>query len=255
MPPLAHHLILHYYFFNHNQSITPQMIKTTTFREVFISNVSLLVPEKAIFDYLQTNIWKNFRDIMGIAVIGVSLDKANITLNIGDTKQLTVNISPTYALDKTIIWVSSNSTIAARYSGTITALEVGMAIITAITNDGGFTAECLVTVNPATTPIRDVSKTNNKKFGILLEKSIVSDKAEMLVKLPNDKVAETKIVIYDNIGNVVFETLGKSAETFTWNLKNKAGRFMGNGSYLIVAEAKGASGKVYRYSEKIGVKR
>jgi len=53
----------------------------------------------------------------------------------------------------------------------------------------------------------------------------------------------------------VFETNGKNTDTFVWNLKNKAGRFVGNGSYLVVAQGKGLNGKVYAYSAKLGVKR
>jgi len=105
------------------------------------------------------------------------------------------------------------------------------------------------------TPIRAVKKSDSK-HGILLAKNIVSDKAEFEIILPdNDKILEVKTVIYDNIGNVVYKTNGKNTETFVWNLNNTAGRAVANGTYLIVAQAKGMSGKLYVYSTKIGVKR
>jgi hypothetical protein len=53
----------------------------------------------------------------------------------------------------------------------------------------------------------------------------------------------------------LFETSGKSTDTFSWHLTNKAGRSVGNGSYLIVVEAKGMSGKTFVYSTKVGVKK
>jgi len=52
----------------------------------------------------------------------------------------------------------------------------------------------------------------------------------------------------------VFDANGRT-DSFVWDLTNKTGRNVANGSYLVIAEAKGVSGKVYRYSAKIGVKR
>jgi flagellar hook assembly protein FlgD len=90
----------------------------------------------------------------------------------------------------------------------------------------------------------------------LLEKNIVSDKAQMRIVLPDDdKVQEAKIVIYDNVGNVVFETAAGRDGKATWNLRNSAGRYVANGGYLVIAEVKGISGKVYAYSAKVGVRR
>jgi hypothetical protein len=103
-----------------------------------------------------------------------------------------------------------------------------------------------------TVSIKDVQKSNGK-HGIMLMNNIVSNKAEMKVVLPNnEKTAEAKIVIYDNIGNVVFETLARNGKA-DWNLTNSTGRNVANGTYLIVAEAKSTNGKVYRYSAKVGV--
>jgi len=81
------------------------------------------------------------------------------------------------------------------------------------------------------------------------------DKVEISVVLPNnEKIAEAKIVIYDNLGNIVFRRNGKYS-TLTWDLTNNAGRFVANGTYLIIAEIKTARGTDYHYSAKLGVKR
>jgi hypothetical protein len=101
------------------------------------------------------------------------------------------------------------------------------------------------------TPVRDKKKSDNK-HGILLEKSVVSQFAKISVKTPEQ--ARIDLAIYDNTGNVVFETSGKNTDTFVWDLTNAAGRNVANGSYLIVAEAKGAK-RTYAYSAKVGVKR
>jgi len=105
----------------------------------------------------------------------------------------------------------------------------------------------------AATPINKIQKSDGR-VGIRLSKTVVSDKAEFEVILPdNDKAAEVKVVIYDNTGNVVFETSGRGK--LSWNLTNGAGRSVANGTYLIIAEARGANGGVYAYSAKVGVRR
>jgi len=55
-------------------------------------------------------------------------------------------------------------------------------------------------------------------------------------------------------GNVVFNTTVRG-DRILWNLTNSAGRFVANGSYLVVVEAKGTSGKVHQYNTKFGVNR
>jgi len=108
------------------------------------------------------------------------------------------------------------------------------------------------TTPPIDTPIKNIQKSDGRVGIRLTSGNIVSDKAEFEVVLPNDKVLEVKAVIYDNTGNVVFEKTQNSTK-FVWNLTNGAGRSVANGSYLIVAEAKGAKG-TYAYSAKVGVK-
>jgi len=90
-------------------------------------------------------------------------------------------------------------------------------------------------------------------FGILLENAIVSDIAKISVITP--ETATINVRVLDNLGNFVFQTSGRSTDVFAWNLTNAAGRFVGNGTYLVVVEATGISGKRYLYSARIGVSR
>jgi hypothetical protein len=102
------------------------------------------------------------------------------------------------------------------------------------------------------TPI-SISQKSDKKHGIVIEKNpVTSDFAEIKIKTPEK--SEVKLTVYDNIGNVVYETMTRDGKVM-WNLTNSAGRNVANGSYLVVAEVKGVSGKTYRYSAKLGVKR
>ena len=100
-----------------------------------------------------------------------------------------------------------------------------------------------------------------KNNGIILENAVVSDFARISVKTPEP--ASVTVRIFDNSGNTVFTesiSYGQVSNlplqhAIVWNLSNPAGRFVANGAYLIIAEAKGQSGRIYRYSANIGVNR
>ena len=101
-------------------------------------------------------------------------------------------------------------------------------------------------------------KKSDKRYGIRLAQNIVSERAEMTIVLPsNERIIETKIVIYDMTGNVVHSgaSTASTGSATNWDLRNSAGRFVANGTYLVIAEVRGASGMVYAYSARLGVKR
>jgi hypothetical protein len=100
-----------------------------------------------------------------------------------------------------------------------------------------------------------LNKVGTKRYGIIINKNPVTTTNSAEIKVKNQEQSQINLIVYDNLGSVVFETTGKSSETFVWNLKNKAGRFVGNGTYLVVAEAKSMGGKTYVYSAKLGIKR
>ena len=85
-------------------------------------------------------------------VDGVKLSKNTITLFPDETAELTASVSPANATDKSITWESKNADVASVKNGIITARKAGETIITVKTTDGGFTAECRVTVKTAVEP-------------------------------------------------------------------------------------------------------
>jgi len=114
-------------------------------------------------------------------------------------------------------------------------------------------AELSLVVNEADTPIKG-KQSRNSKFGILLEKNpITDDVARISLKTPEK--SQIKITIYDNTGSVVFEKDAIFNGETQWDLRNPAGRIVANGSYLVIAQARGLSGKIYEYRAKLGVKR
>lgn len=87
--------------------------------------------------------------VMTIAtrVAGLTVSPAELTMDVGDTAQLTATVTPEDASNKAVVWSSSDESIATVDSnGVVTAKAVGKATITATTVDGGYTASCQVTV-------------------------------------------------------------------------------------------------------------
>ena len=79
-----------------------------------------------------------------VAVTGVELSRNSATLEVGGTLELTATVTPDNATDKEVSWASSAPSVATVEGGTVTAVSVGTASITATA--GGINATCLVTV-------------------------------------------------------------------------------------------------------------
>lgn len=79
-------------------------------------------------------------------VTSVTLDKINITLNVGETATLTETVHPNDATNKVVSWTSSNPIVAIVDNGLVTARSEGVATITVITEDGKYKTECTVIV-------------------------------------------------------------------------------------------------------------
>ncbi len=82
-----------------------------------------------------------------VSASGITLSAQDMTLLVGQTDKLTATVLPENTTDKTVTWTSDNEAIAAvSADGTVTAVSVGIANITATCGDA--TATCRVTVNP-----------------------------------------------------------------------------------------------------------
>ncbi len=93
-----------------------------------------------------------------IQVSSVSLDKTSFAITEGESETLSAIISPTNATDQSVIWSSSDESVASVSSGgVVTAKAAGSATITVKTNDGGKTATCSVTVLAKTVSVTGVS--------------------------------------------------------------------------------------------------
>lgn len=100
-----------------------------------------------------------------IAVTEVKLDKTELTLYEGEEETLTASVLPDDATDKTIVWTSSDNSIATFESGKVKAVGKGIAKITA--SAGGKSASCDIEV---LRPVSGISL-NKTTLEIPLEKT------------------------------------------------------------------------------------
>ena len=82
-----------------------------------------------------------------IGVLSAVMDKTAVCITPGETEQLAVIIEPQNAVNKNIIWTSWDESVATVKDGTVTGVAYGKTMITAATEDGGYTAKCEVTVS------------------------------------------------------------------------------------------------------------
>ncbi|MGP0584272.1 PA14 domain-containing protein, partial [Paenibacillus timonensis] len=82
-----------------------------------------------------------------VPVSGITLDKSNLELAVGETIQLSATVAPMDATDATYTWTSDFPGVATvSTDGLITGVGPGTTGITATTVDGGYKASALVTV-------------------------------------------------------------------------------------------------------------
>ena len=80
-----------------------------------------------------------------IGTTGITLNKTNQTVYVGDTVSLTATVSPSNATNKSVTWSSSNNGVATVSNGSVKAVSEGSATITAKAS-GGQTATFTITV-------------------------------------------------------------------------------------------------------------
>lgn len=139
-----------------------------------------------------------------VAVTGVTLDKETLEFTLGSeplSETLTATVLPEGAENKAVAWSTSDASVAIVEDGVVTAVGEGTAIITVTTEDGNFTAECAVKVNP-------VPKTMNgdhADMNVSSELVTAGDVAQMMISVENDQNPDSEYnsyefaVEYDNL--------------------------------------------------------
>ncbi len=107
---------------------------------------------------LDFTIDKERPDVQVIPVESVSLDTGSLILPVEGTSQLVAVVLPETATNKSVVWSSSDLSVATVSSeGLVTGVAAGTAVISVTTIDGGKTATCSVTVQEKVVPVTGIS--------------------------------------------------------------------------------------------------
>lgn len=90
-----------------------------------------------------------------IAVTGLNLNHTEYTGEAGEEFTITATVLPYNATDKTVVWTSSDESVATVADGVVTLVAEGTAEISA--SCGGFTAICKVTVESAYVVVESIA--------------------------------------------------------------------------------------------------
>ena len=90
-----------------------------------------------------------------IPTTGITLDKTTAEMTEGETLTLTATVTPENATDKTVVWTSSDETVATVANGVVTAFKAGKATIRA--KSGEVSATCEITVNAKVIPATGIA--------------------------------------------------------------------------------------------------
>lgn len=152
-------------------------------------------------------------------VTSVSLNSSSISLQVGETKQLSATVSPSNATDKSVSWSSGSTSIATvSSSGLVTAKSAGSVYIFCNANDGsGKQATCLVTVS-APNPIKVTSISLNYTstsmyIGDTKQLSATVSPSNATDKTVSWSSSNSSIATVDNTGKVTAKARGTATIT------------------------------------------
>ena len=148
-----------------------------------------------------------------VPVTGITVDKAEMTVKVGQTGKLTFTVQPENATNKNFSIDSSAPEIAVVNSeGVVTGISVGITTITAYTDDGYRTVESTVTVSDDVPPPDDsVVLVENPKFAE--NKSDTVQKIEGFSEDDLD-ISDGKVVIKKSIAEKIFRDLKSDEDMY-----------------------------------------
>ncbi len=194
-------------------------------------------------------------------VTNITLNKTSVSLNKGETAELSAAVEPTDAADKSVTWSSSDESVATvDENGHVTAINGGEAVITVSSKDGGnVSATCNVTVivKHAVTGVRldnnslsktkgeivtltatvepsdasntDVTWTSNNPDVASVSKETITAEGSETATITAKDVGTATITVTAHNGKSASCTVTVSAKTYTVSYNaNSGGGTMGN---------------------------
>lgn len=148
-----------------------------------------------------------------ILVSSIVLDKENAELKVGESITLYATVGPDDATDKTVIWTSDDESVATvDKNGTVTAISVGKALVTA--SSGNVSASCTVNVNPILAESLVISPeiwSGNEGSSFVITATILPEAATD--KSLNWESSDVNIASVDGEGNVAVLKEGRCVIT------------------------------------------
>ncbi len=97
---------------------------------------------------------------------GVVLNKSKVSILREESVDLSANVLPEEAENKKVTWKSSNSAAGIDQNGRVTGIVPGTTIVTVTTQEGGYTAQCIVIVQPKD----DIEAFVTRFYNVLLDR-------------------------------------------------------------------------------------
>ncbi|WP_062529731.1 Ig-like domain-containing protein [Demequina rhizosphaerae] len=92
--------------------------------------------------------------VVPVRATGVILDRETMTLQLGTTKEINALVLPEDTANAAVTWASDDeSIVTVDADGAVSGVALGQATVTATTEDGGFTADAVVTVQEDAVPV------------------------------------------------------------------------------------------------------
>ena len=161
-------------------TFTAETIEGKPFASWTATGVTLTDSNKATISFTMPSTNVTLTTVYATLVSGITLDKTELALTVGDTQALAAKIIPDDANNKNVSWSSDKPSVATvDENGKVTAVAAGTANITVKTVDGEKTAVCTVTVtakssggsssgssSAPTYPVTAPSKTENGSIAV-----------------------------------------------------------------------------------------
>lgn len=154
----------------------------------------------------------------------VSLNKEEITLEVGKSERLIASFTPSDAENTGHTWVSSNANVASvDETGLISAKSVGTATITVNALSGGSKATCLITVVEKVIPVTSIKLSSTEEF------ILIGDTKKLTATISPDNATDKSVVWSSSANNVATvsdngEIIGLSEGETTITAKTSNGK-------------------------------
>jgi len=138
-----------------NGLFTPLSIGSTT--------IKVKTEDKGFVSTCNVNVEKGI-----IKVKEITLSTTDIEMDIGESRFIKAQILPENADNKTVTWANTDPSVCSCEKGMLKGLKEGTCTVSVTTEDGGFMADCVVSVVDKHKPVESVT-ISNKTLSLVVE--------------------------------------------------------------------------------------